>query len=251
MFPIFNLGPFAVQSKGFILLIGTYLSLMLMNRYGKKVYSTDDRIENLIIITIIGGIVGARFGFFLQNFNIFKDNLVEIFSFNSAMLNVEFGILTSIVLAIVYGQRRNLLNWKSMDVISVFIVSILPIYHFSNFASGSDYGIPTNSTWIMTNLGIGLHPIQLYETLGGILILFSLVVRTRALSKKAFSIDGLQFLIVLGLNILLRHMLKPLYAQSPLMLNQIHINQIATWFSMLMISILILKRLNSKIKQEY
>jgi len=245
------LGPFAIQSKGFILLIGTYLSLMLMNRYGKKVYSTDDRIENLIIITIIGGIVGARFGFFLQNFNIFKDNLVEIFSFNSAMLNVEFGILTSIVLAIVYGQRRNLLNWKSMDVISVFIVSILPIYHFSNFASGSDYGFPTNSTWIMTNLGIGLHPIQLYETLGGLLLLFSLVVRTKALSKKAFSIDGLQFLIVLGLNILLRHMLKPLYAQSPLMLNQIHINQIATWFSMLMISILILKRLNSKIKQEY
>lgn len=251
MFPIFNLGPFAIQSKGFILLVGTYLSLMLMNKFEKKVYSADDQIENLIIITIIGGIVGARFGFFLQNLKFFKDNLVEIFSFNSAMLNVEFGFLTSIVLAIVYGQRRNLLNWKSMDVISVFIVSILPIYHFSNFASGSDYGIPTNSTWIMTNLGIGLHPIQLYETLGGILILFSLVVRTKLLSKKAFSIDGLQFLIVLGLNILLKHMLEPLYAQSPLMFNQIHINQIATWFSMLMISILILKRLNSKIKQEY
>ena len=59
MLPILQIGPFALQTPGLILLIGAWAGLSLAERYAKRFQINPNQLYNLAFIGLIAGILGA------------------------------------------------------------------------------------------------------------------------------------------------------------------------------------------------
>ena len=85
MFPVIDLGPFAIQAPGLILILAFLLGTWLISRLSQALGTNGDAIENSLLIGLVLGIFSARIGFFLQNPTLLTDNPLSLLSLTPTM----------------------------------------------------------------------------------------------------------------------------------------------------------------------
>lgn len=201
MFPIINIGPFAIQAAGFILILSLFIGLWLTSIFSKNIGTNGEVIENSILFGLITGIISARLGFLLQNPSIFSDNPLSFFSLTPSMLNSSFGVFVGLITAIIYAQKNHLPFWPTLDTLSPFFISIFAGIHLASFANGDNFGFPTNLPWGIELWNETRHPVQAYAFILSILTLAGLSIYTKLFSKTGFMRSGILFnltVMVLG-----------------------------------------------------
>jgi len=229
MFPIINIGPLAIQAQGFILLIGFFFGIQLMMHFGKSEKINVSKIESMIYWSLLAGIFGARIGFVLKYLSVFINEPLSIFSLSPTMLENSFGVLVGIITALIYAQKKEFLNWQTLDTLSIFLSILVPAWFLALFAAGKMIGIPGDVPWAVNISGLYRHPTQLYLFVLILLLLIVFLVTTRGFKRSLTSkqgIIGLSFISWISLSLLL---VQPFIENSPVIFDRIHSMQIFYW----------------------
>lgn len=198
MHPIlFKIGPLTIHTYGVLLASAFFLCLALAVRQGKKEGILPERIVDLGLYLLIAAIAGARLFYILFiNPGYYIEHPLNIFKIWEGGLVFYGGLLLGIITGIYYIKKKNLPLWKVADIFAPPAAIALAVGRLGCFSAGCCYGRPADLPWAVTfrdpdslaRLNIPLHPTQLYESLGGLLMFLLLIIM-----KKKKSFDGQLF----------------------------------------------------------
>jgi prolipoprotein diacylglyceryltransferase len=204
MFPIIRLGPLALQARGLILLVAIWVASDVAGRAAKRLSLREDDVANLALVGLIFGIIGARLGYVLQYWSVYRDDLGGILALNLNTLSPVAGIAVAFVAAIWYARRKKIANRLLLDVLTPGFIIFAAGLAVADLASGDGYGAPTTLPWAINLWGELRHPTQVYDLLA-VIIIGVIVLR----SARPF--DGARF-----------GSFAALYAASRLLLETFH-----------------------------
>lgn len=208
MYPeLFRIGNFPINTYGVLLAIGLMLALVVAAKLAARDGLPRERIYDLGLWTIIGGLLGSKILMF------FTEENVNIFSLDFLRSGgVYYGGFLGGFFALVFLIRFYKLSfWKVADAFAPGVALGQIFGRQGCFAAGCCWGKPTDSAFgvhfteqaheftgvpIYGDDGITplhLHPTQLYESLAMIVVFFILLYLHK---KKRF--DG-QVLIAYGI----------------------------------------------------
>ena len=171
MMPILQIGPLAIQLPGLLLILGIYLGLWLAERYSSRYKVAPNTLYSLVLLTLITGFIGARLSYVLRYPEIFTSNPGSLFSLNYTLLDQFGGISVAMLGALVYGQKKGLSFWSTLDALTPLLAAFAITLALAHIASGSAFGAVTKKPWGIELWGAKRHPSQIYEAVTASLIL--------------------------------------------------------------------------------
>ena len=226
MLPILNIGPLAIQLPGLVILLGLWLGLTLAERSAPRFGVKANQLYNLVFIALIAGIIGARLGYLLRYPQAFAGNPLNILSLNISLLDPWGGLALGLVAALVYGQRKGMSFWPTLDGLTPILAVLAIAISLSQLASGAAFGAPTELPWSIHLWGADRHPTQIYEALAGALILFILWPSRPNLTDKA---PGSYFLTFIALSAGAHLFLEAFRGDSVLLAGGLRQAQVIAW----------------------
>lgn len=174
MFPIFQIGSLSIQVSGLFYLLGLWLGLSIAEKYSYKRGVPSNIIYNLVFITLISGIIFARLIYIINFPSAFRDDPLSVISPNPNMLDLAGGLAGGFLAALIYIIRKKLdVNLIADTFVPVFNILIISTA-LSDFATGSNFGLPSSLPWAIELWGANRHPIQIYELFAACATLFIL-----------------------------------------------------------------------------
>jgi len=163
MFPVIQIGPLALQTPGLIIILGIWFGLTLAERHSHRYNISPDLLYNLVFISFITGVLGARIVYAVQYFDAFVNTPLNLFSFNPGLLDPIGGIGFGFLAALIYGNRKNIPFWEILDALTLLLAVTTIAFYLSQFASGDAFGIETTLPWGIHLWGTKRHPTQIYN----------------------------------------------------------------------------------------
>jgi prolipoprotein diacylglyceryltransferase len=151
VFPVIQIGPLALQTPGLILLIGVWAGLSLAEHGVSQPEEEAPNLNpntlfNLALAALIAGIVGARL-FYLIRYPSALESPWSLVSVNFSLLDPWSGAAVGLIGAIVYGSRKGLLFWRTLDACTPAFAGFAITLHISHLASGDAFGAPAELPW--------------------------------------------------------------------------------------------------------
>ncbi len=195
MLPILNIGPLALPAPALAILAGIWIAIYLSERFAPRFGLSARSISNLILLMLLSGLLGARLSYLARYPQAFIQNPLDILSRNPGLLDPWGGIAVAIITAILYGQRKHLPFWRTLDVLTPGFAALAISIGFANLASGDAFGKPTDLPWAIFLWGDYRHPTQIYE-----IILFGVLLGVILTNMKTWvaANAGLLFLTFLA-----------------------------------------------------
>ena len=147
MLPILHIGPLAIQVPGLVLLLGLWLGLSLTERYAPRYGMESKIIYNLVIISILAGVVGARLFYVARFPDAFLSKPASIISLNPSLLDLWGGVFIASMVALIYGRRKGLSFWSTLNALTPAMAVFSVALALAHFSSGSHFGMSTNLPW--------------------------------------------------------------------------------------------------------
>ncbi|MBI4731846.1 MAG: prolipoprotein diacylglyceryl transferase [Chloroflexi bacterium] len=227
MLPILQIGPLALRTSGLLLLIGVYLGLGLAERRLPKEGLTPNQLYNLTFLAAIAGVLGARLFFVAQNFSLFRNSPLNVFSLDASLLDPFGGIAAALIASLIYGQRKGLAFWSTLDAFTPALAVFAVFVGLAHLASGQAFGAPTTLPWGINLWGATRHPSQIYETLAALVILAFLWRRS-----GRQDMPGRLFLLFIVMSAGARLLLEAWRGDSSLTLGGLRLAQVIAWAMM-------------------
>ena len=120
MFPILQIGPAAVQTPGLILILSLWIGLTVAEKLASRFNTHPTDLYNIVFNALIFGVIGARLAYVLQYSEIFLEAPLNIFALNPGLLDPISGVAFGILAAIIYGNRKELPLWSTLDALVPF-----------------------------------------------------------------------------------------------------------------------------------
>lgn len=190
MYPVlFQVGPLGLRTFPLVLavavLVGGKLAAAEFRRRGLDPGLASDFLTPVVIL----GLAGARLvHVLLFDPSWYLAHPVDVLSLWAGGLAFQGALVAGLGTAAWFCWRREVGFWRFADGVVPSLALGQAIGAVGSFLNGSSYGTPTALPWavVFTDprgqapLGVPLHPTQLYEALGGILLFGGLWgVRTR------------------------------------------------------------------------
>lgn len=206
---LISFGPFTIYWYSVTMLLavttGIYLALLESKKVGSKEY-----ISNLITPLIIFGIIGARLYYVIFNFDLYKNNLLDIFKIWEGGIAIYGAIIGGLVAIIYHAHKNNESIIKTTDIIAPGLLLAQAIGRWGNFFNQEAHGgvvtyeyfkkmhIPKFIINGMYINGYYYEPTFLYESIWCI-IGFIILIFVRKIIKRKQSIMTYSYFIWYGL----------------------------------------------------
>ncbi|OPY13915.1 MAG: Prolipoprotein diacylglyceryl transferase [Syntrophus sp. PtaB.Bin138] len=203
---LFSIGSFSVRYYSLMYLVAFFLTYVLvMYRIRKERFSySSETIQDLLLWTILGLIVGARLGYVLfYNFSYYLSHPLEIllpFEFSGGIrfvgisgMSYHGGAIGVLLATLIFCRKRAISFWNILELFSPAVPLGYTFGRIGNFINGELYGRMTDVPWGMyfplDSLHQLRHPSQLYEAFFEGLVLFAVLWSIRRRSP----FDGFLF----------------------------------------------------------
>ena len=230
MFPVLQIGPLALQTPGLLILLGIWVGLSVSERFSSRFNIDANHLYNLVLISLLIGIIGARLTYAVQFSSIFLSNPLNIFSLTPTMFNREAGLVVGLIAGFIYAQRKSMPFLSTLDALapggSVFMI----FYHLANFASGDAFGSPVQLPFAVDLWGQSRHPVQLYELTAALMIAAVIIFRSQRFNKADIYQAGAYFWTFTALSALARLFFEFFRGDSTTFLGNVHVAQVIAWF---------------------
>jgi phosphatidylglycerol:prolipoprotein diacylglycerol transferase len=183
----------------------------------------NDDLNNLVFYPLVGFVLGGRILYALENLSVFAQNPSSLVSLNLDLFDPIGGLVVAMIVGLIYGQRRNLSFWPTLDALTPFFAVFALGLGLAHLASGSAFGKETSLPWGMELWGAVRHPTQVYEIFASLLILCLLWF------QRTDTHPGLHFLTFVALTSGARLFLEAFRGDSTLILGGIRVTQIIAW----------------------
>ena len=201
---------FSIAYYGIIIAIGMLLSILLIMYRGKKAGIDEDAGLDVCIYSLVFGIIGARLYYVAFQWDLYKDNLLQIFNLREGGLAIYGGVLAGMVACIVVCKCKKLSFFQVADIVMPGVLVGQIMGRWGNFFNREVFGgytnnifameLPLNAVRSMDDITqemishgrmvgdvmyVQVHPTFLYESLWNLVLLIFLLWYTK---RKKF--DG-------------------------------------------------------------
>jgi phosphatidylglycerol:prolipoprotein diacylglycerol transferase len=228
MLPILQVGPLAVQLPGLILLVGVWVGMMRLDRDAARNGIPPAALNNLVFIALVAGLIGARLGYALRFWEIYLQDPLGLVSLNPSTLSLDAGLLVGFLAALIYGQRKQMPLWPTLDALVPSLAIFSIAFGFSHLSSGDAFGRVTDVPWAIELWGASRQPTQVYEIALDFLILGCVLW-----AGKAKLAAGSTFTLWVALTALVRLLVEPLRGDSVIILSDIRQAQLVSLLALL------------------
>jgi phosphatidylglycerol---prolipoprotein diacylglyceryl transferase len=177
---LFQFGPLHLRSFGAAMavafLVGTWLGMREARRRGLD----EDRFVNVILITLVCSVLGARILYVIEHLAEFRSEWGSVFALWQGGLTLYGGIVAGTFAGLTAARRFGLPRWVVADALAPSLALGTAFGRVGCFLNGCCYGHPTNVPWgvkypqsSFAYLEFGdtpVHPSQLYNAGYGLLL---------------------------------------------------------------------------------
>ena len=169
MFPVlFSIGKITVSSYGVFLALGFLFGIFLIWRLCRAWDLDEEKTLDLILLTFIGGLVGARIYFVVENLRDFAASPLNLILINKIPGFSIWGGILGGWLALYFATRRFRMDFLLLaDIAVVGLMGGLILSDMGCFLGGCNVGIPSKAFFAVTMVGVlgKRWPIQAVEAL--------------------------------------------------------------------------------------
>lgn len=214
---------FAPPRDLILLVAALWIGLALAEKRSERHSISKEVLNNITFYSILGYIIGGRVLFALANYSAFAKSPVNILSINIDLFDPIGGLLTAILVGIVFTKRQNTPLWRILDALTPVFALLAIGLHLSHLASGSAYGKPTGLPWGIELWNASRHPTQLYELVAS-LVIFGIIW-----FRKSDMPPGILFLNFTAFTAGARLFLEAYRGDSTLVTGELRLAQITSW----------------------
>lgn len=193
---LISIGPINIYWYSFLILLAVLIGCSIAFKYAKRLNMPEAAISDMILGLVITSIIGSRIYYVIFNFNIYKDNLLDIFKIWEGGLAIYGAVLAGIIYIWCYCHKKSISFIKMLDICSLSLLLGQAIGRWGNFFNSEAYGGITTytklksmhlPTFIIDGMyidGAYREPTFLYESIWcliGVLILW--YIRNRRIPK--------------------------------------------------------------------
>ncbi len=147
----FTIGPFTVYWYGIIISLGVALALTYAFARARKSGVHPDRFIDVIMGGFIGGIIGARLYYVLLEWDMYRDNLSEIYKVWHGGLGIYGGLIGALVIGYLMCKWRKVKVLPAFDLAAMGFLIGQSIGRWGNFVNVEAFGGNTTLPWGMTS----------------------------------------------------------------------------------------------------
>jgi phosphatidylglycerol:prolipoprotein diacylglycerol transferase len=136
----FDFGIIQVYWYSICILFGMIVGMFFVLKEAKRKYYNIDVMTDIIFYTVIWGVIGARLYYVLFNLNEYSQNFLEVFEIWNGGLAIHGGIITGLVVILIYCKKKNINTLKMLDIGVVGVIIAQAIGRWGNFFNGEAYG---------------------------------------------------------------------------------------------------------------
>ena len=162
MFPVIQVGPLSIQARGVILLAAIWFATEAAERGAKRLGVSGDAIYNLTLLAGVCGLIGARLGYALDHFTIYRNYPAALVALDLNTLSAAWGALAASLAACGYARRKGIANRTLLDALTPGFLVLAFGLALADLASGDGYGLPVSLPWSIELWGAARHPTQIY-----------------------------------------------------------------------------------------
>ncbi len=182
MFPrLFEIGRFHVASYGLFVALGYLAGIAWLKKHREAMGLTEDRFWSLIYAVFFGAVLGGKLMFMALNWKAYASGQLGIIGDFRYGFVYYGGVLGCLACGTLYARRVGIPFAPTVDYFAVVAPIGQAIGRIGCLAAGCCYGAPTSLPWgiaftdrhslVPDNLlGVKLHPSQLYESLGNLVV---------------------------------------------------------------------------------
>ena len=224
---LLDLGVVQIYWYSVMILLGVFVGGSLIIKEAKRFKIPEDYILNLILFTIIFGILGARLYYVAFEWEYYSKHLIDIFKIWEGGLAIHGGILFGLIFIIIYTKKYKVNTFRMLDIIAVGLLIGQAIGRWGNFFNGEAHGPATSLSFLQSlhlpNFIIDYQPTFLYESIWCLIGFILLLLFRRRKYCKIGQVTALYF-VWYGIG---RYMIEGLRTDS-LMLFDFKIAQIVS-----------------------
>ncbi len=230
-----DLGFVQIYWYSIMLFIGFLLGGYLLLREARRFNIPDQFIINMFFYTIPIAIIGARLYYVIFSWDMYANNLVDIFKVWEGGLAIHGGVLFGLIFIIIYSKKHGFNPIRIMDMAAVGLIVGQIIGRWGNFFNQEAHGPATTlatlksyhlPNFIINGMNINgtyYHPTFLYESLWNLIGLIIMLIIRRRKKTKVGQIAGF-YMIWYGIG---RFLIESLRTDA-LMFNGLKIAQIVS-----------------------
>ena len=184
----FQLGPLPVYWYGIGYAVGLAVAYQVLVRLARWAGENRELVGNGMIAVAIAALIGGRAYHVIDQWALYKDNLLKIVLPPYTGLGVYGGIALGLVALVIYARRLQQPIWRWADIIAPALFTMEAVARWGNFFNQELYGPPTNLPWGIpiqcahrieafacppgsdpaATLGQHFQPLFLYESISGV-----------------------------------------------------------------------------------
>jgi phosphatidylglycerol---prolipoprotein diacylglyceryl transferase len=193
----FHLGPLTIHWYGVMIALAFLVGLWTAARRARRENIPSERIGDVVLWLMIGGILGARIVYVATYW---KDEfagqpLSEIFMIQHGGLVYYGGFIGATIAGIIHIRWKKLPLWKTADVLAPSIALGNVFGRIGCLLNGCCYGRPTDLPWAIhfpsnhPTGGLPVHPTEIYDALNNFILylLLALLFRRKKFDGEVFA----------------------------------------------------------------
>jgi len=189
---LFEKGGLLLTWHGVFTAVGIACGVWLAVTLGKRFNYTEDDGYSVALFGVIGGIVGARALYVMENWKSL-DMPWEVFRLNEGGISIWGAVLGGIVGGLAYGLWRRLVPWRGLDIGAMGLILGMAIGRIGDIINGEHIAKASHLPWAVEYTHINSpswqlgpeHPAVAYEMIGDLLILGIMALMVFRLRLKA------------------------------------------------------------------
>ena len=142
---------FGIEIAYYGIIIGTaiLLGFWIAAREAKRTGQNPDNYLDMGIIGVIAGIVGARLYYVIFSWDMYKDNLLDIFNLREGGLAIYGGVIAAVISVLVLAKVKHLSAPQIFDTIAMALLNGQMLGRWGNFFNREAFGGYTDSLFAM------------------------------------------------------------------------------------------------------
>ena len=142
---------FGIEIAYYGIIIGTaiLLGFWIAAREAKRTGQNPENYLDMGIIGVIAGIVGARLYYVIFSWDMYKDNLLDIFNLREGGLAIYGGVIAAVISVLVLAKVKHLSAPQIFDTIAMALLNGQMLGRWGNFCYRKEFGGYTDSLFAM------------------------------------------------------------------------------------------------------
>lgn len=140
---------FEIAYYGIIIGLAILIGFLIATSEAKRTRQNTEDYLDMGIIGVIAGIAGARIFYVVFSWDMYKDNLLDIFNLREGGLAIYGGVIAAVIAVFIMARVKHLSPFQILDTVAMAILNGQMLGRWGNFFNREAFGEYTDSLFAM------------------------------------------------------------------------------------------------------